>query len=42
MGKNTAEALADLTVLDTSGGVVRLGDLWQKEPVALVFVRHYG
>ena len=42
MPKNTAEQLADLTVLDTAGQVVRLGDLWRKEPVALVFVRHYG
>lgn len=36
------EALAELTVLDTVGKVVRLGELWQKEPVALFFVRHYG
>ncbi len=42
MPKNTAAQLADLTVLDTAGEVVRLGDLWRKEPVALVFVRHYG
>lgn len=42
MDNSKAEALADLTVLDTAGRVVRLGDLWRKEPVALVFVRHYG
>lgn len=36
------EALAELTVLDTAGNVVRLGELWKKEPVALFFVRHYG
>lgn len=35
-------ALAELTVLDTAGNVVRLGELWKKEPVALFFVRHYG
>ncbi len=39
---NTAEALAGLTVLGQQGEVVKLGDLWRKEPVALVFVRHYG
>lgn len=38
----TAEALAGLTVLSTRGEVLRLGDLWRQEPVALVFVRHYG
>lgn len=38
----TAAALADLTVLDPSGAVVRLGDLWRERPVALVFVRHFG
>lgn len=38
----TAEALADLTVLDPSGAAVRLGDLWRQRPLALVFVRHFG
>lgn len=42
MEKNSAEALADLTVLDTAGRTVRLGDLWRKQPVAIFFVRHFG
>jgi hypothetical protein len=37
-----ADALADLVLLDHEGGEVRLGDLWSKRPVALVWLRHYG
>jgi peroxiredoxin len=42
MEENTAKALSGLTVLDTAGQVVRLGDLWRETPAALVFVRHFG
>jgi len=37
-----ADALADIVLLDHDGNEVRLGDLWREEPVALVWVRHYG
>jgi peroxiredoxin len=37
-----ADALADIQLLDHDGNPVRLGELWQDEPVALVWVRHYG
>jgi peroxiredoxin len=37
-----AEALADIVLPDHDGKEVRLGDLWSDEPVALVWVRHYG
>jgi hypothetical protein len=37
-----AEALADMTLPDQDGREVRLGDLWQNRPVALVWLRHYG
>jgi peroxiredoxin len=37
-----ADALADIVLPDHDGNEVRLGDLWQEEPVALVWVRHYG
>jgi peroxiredoxin len=37
-----ADALADIVLLDHDGGEVRLGDLWEEEPVVLVWVRHYG
>ena len=37
-----ADDLADITLPDQDGNEVRLGDLWSEEPVALVWVRHYG
>jgi hypothetical protein len=37
-----ADALADIVLPDHDGNNVRLGDLWQKAPVALVWLRHYG
>lgn len=39
---SVARALAGSRVLDLQGRSVRLGDLWQKRPVALVFIRHFG
>ena len=37
-----ADDLADIVLPDQDGNEVRLGDLWSEEPVALVWVRHYG
>jgi peroxiredoxin len=37
-----ADTLADIVLPDHDGNDVRLGDLWSEEPVALVWVRHYG
>jgi prostamide/prostaglandin F2alpha synthase len=37
-----ADELADIVLPDHDGNDVRLGDLWSEEPVALVWVRHYG
>ena len=37
-----ADALADIVLPDQDGNDVRLGDLWQQHPVALVWLRHYG
>jgi peroxiredoxin len=37
-----ADALADVRLPDHDGDEVRLGELWSEEPVALVWVRHYG
>jgi peroxiredoxin len=42
MADTLAVALADLTLPDADGQPVRLGDLWAKRPVVLVFLRHYG
>jgi hypothetical protein len=38
----SADALADIELLDHDGEPVRLGDLWRAGPVALVWLRHYG
>lgn len=35
-------ALADLTLKDSQGAPVRLGDLWAERPLVLVFLRHFG
>ncbi len=35
-------ALADIVLPDQDDHEVRLGDLWAKRPVALVWLRHYG
>ncbi len=37
-----AAKLADLVLPDHEGHEVRLGDLWQDGPVALVWLCHYG
>jgi hypothetical protein len=33
--------LADIALLDTSDGIVRLGDLWSERPAVVVWLRHY-
>jgi len=38
----STDRLTNVFVLDTDGQEVRLGTLWQEQPVVLVFVRHYG
>ena len=40
--RDLAGALADTVLPDQDGNDVRLGDLWQTKPVALVWLRHYG
>jgi hypothetical protein len=37
-----AEDLQDIVLPDHEGTPVRLGDLWRDQPVALVWLRHYG
>lgn len=37
-----ADELAGIVLLDHDGREVRLGELWQDRPVALVWLRHYG
>ncbi len=35
-------ALATIELMDPDGEAVILGSLWEAQPVALVFLRHYG
>jgi hypothetical protein len=39
---DTALQLADISLPDSSGADVRLGDLWQEMPAVVVWLRHYG
>jgi hypothetical protein len=42
MSNATAEKLAEIVLPDHEGDEVRLGDLWNERPAALVWLRHYG
>jgi hypothetical protein len=35
-------ALADVKLADSNGASHRLGDVWDKTPTVLVFLRHFG
>lgn len=37
-----ADELAEIVLPDQDGHDVRLGDLWEDGPAALVWLRHYG
>lgn len=37
-----ATRLAALELSDSEGEPRRLGDYWRKQPVVLVFIRHFG
>lgn len=34
--------LAEIELPDSTGETIRLEDLWRSEPVAIVWLRHYG
>jgi prostamide/prostaglandin F2alpha synthase len=38
----SADALAGIVLPDQEGHDVRLGELWQDRPAALIWLRHYG
>jgi hypothetical protein len=42
MTHTLSESLAAITLPDADGREVRLGSLWEKQPAAIVFLRHYG
>ncbi len=37
-----ATRLAGIELEDPDGELQLLGDLWQKQPIVLVFIRHFG
>ncbi len=39
---DVGDAAPDVTIRDEDGNQVQLATFWQQQPVALVFVRHYG
>lgn len=42
MSTSFSARLAALSLPDTEGNIVRLGDLWHQQPAVVVFLRHYG
>lgn len=42
MSTTLSATLAGITLPDTDGRDVRLGDLWGEAPAIVVFLRHYG
>lgn len=39
---NVARWLENISVLDSHGRDVRLGELWRGQTVVLAFIRHFG
>jgi hypothetical protein len=37
-----SQALASVTLPDSTGALVRLGSLWESSGAVIVFLRHYG
>lgn len=42
MRGTVAAALAEISLPDTDGRMIRLGSLWAEGPAIVVFLRHYG
>jgi hypothetical protein len=42
MAESYSSKLADITLPDLDGKMVRLGSLWTDHPAVVVFLRHYG
>jgi hypothetical protein len=42
MPQSFSHALANVTLPDADGKLVRLGALWEQRPAVIVFLRHYG
>ena len=42
MADTISAKLANIVLPEAGGGEVRLGSLWEKNPAAIVFLRHYG
>jgi hypothetical protein len=39
---DTARHLAPIKITDETGHPVTMGTAWEKQPVLLVFIRHFG
>jgi len=42
MAESISAKLANVVLPEASGGEVRLGSMWEKDPAVVVFLRHYG
>ncbi|HWZ32932.1 MAG TPA: hypothetical protein VNX18_16440 [Bryobacteraceae bacterium] len=42
MAHTLSESLTAIALPDADGLEIRLGSLWEKQPAAIVFLRHYG
>jgi hypothetical protein len=42
MAQSLSDALAGVVLPDWDGREIRLGSLWERQPAAIVFLRHYG
>ena len=42
MTETLSQRLADMVLPDANGKAIRLGSLWEANPVVLAFLRHYG
>jgi hypothetical protein len=38
----SAAGLESISLPDSTGEIVRLGDLWSTNPAVIVWLRHYG
>ncbi len=42
MAESLSARLANVSLPDADGREYRLGDLWERQPAVIVFLRHYG
>ncbi len=42
MAESLSSRLAKIVLPESTGGEVRLGSLWERNPAVVVYLRHYG